>query len=254
MTTETTTKSKSAKPRRLPKAATKAKAESPKQWRVAESLLVLRNQINTISPNRQKISDGTIGDPSHASRNSDHNPWVVHKKVGVVTALDITHDPVHGIDSRKLADALLASKDNRIKYVISNGQIASGFTGQSPWVWRKYEGKNPHRHHMHLSVMPGSSLFDNDTPWRIETFTDAVPPILEEARPTEPAMPVLAMGTKGHDVEKLQYLLNTYGFKLTVDSDFGPKTKRAVMEFQAENGAVVDGIVGPHTWALLQGQ
>lgn len=243
--------SPSPKPKAKPKPKPKPTA-TVKQWRVAESLVTLRKQINTTSPNRHKDSDGTIGDTSHASRNSDHNPWVVNAGVGVVTALDITHDPSHGIDSRKLAQTLLDSRDARIKYVISNGQIASGFTGQSPWQWRRYEGKNPHKHHMHLSVMPSPSAFDNDTPWDLEAFVNAVPPILEEVRPTEPDEPVLAIGTKGRDVEKLQGLLNAHGYKLEPDSDFGPKTKRAVMEFQAENGAVVDGIVGRHTWSLLK--
>jgi len=224
----------------------------PKQWRVAESLITLRKQINTISPNRSKISDGTIGDPAHASRNSDHNPWVMNAGVGVVTALDITHDPAHGIDARKLAQALLDSRDPRIKYVISNGQIASGATGKSPWKWRAYEGKNPHRHHMHLSVTSDVGSFDDDIPWELGVFESAIPPILEESRPTEPDMPVLAMGTKGHAVATLQGLLNARGYEVEVDSDFGPKTKRAVMAFQKDAGAVVDGIVGPHTWSLLR--
>ena len=67
-------------------------------WRLARSLAVLRSQINDLSPNRSKISDGTIGNQEHASRVSDHNP----NAAGVVTAMDITHDPQHGIDSEKL--------------------------------------------------------------------------------------------------------------------------------------------------------
>jgi hypothetical protein len=43
-------------------------------WRVAKSLLTLREQVDAMAPNRNKSSDGTIGDQSHRSRNSDHNP------------------------------------------------------------------------------------------------------------------------------------------------------------------------------------
>lgn len=43
-------------------------------WRVAKSLLVLRDQVNKMAPNRNKASDGTIGDETHQSHNSDHNP------------------------------------------------------------------------------------------------------------------------------------------------------------------------------------
>ncbi|HKV33547.1 MAG TPA: hypothetical protein VJP89_04485, partial [Pyrinomonadaceae bacterium] len=59
-------------------------------WRVAKSLLRLREQINELAPNRSKASDGTIGDAAHASRKSDHNPWVKDGSIGVVTAMDIT--------------------------------------------------------------------------------------------------------------------------------------------------------------------
>ena len=65
-------------------------------WRVAKSLLLLRNQVNRKAPNRSKVSDGTIGDKAHQSQNSDHNAWVKDGSVGVVTALDITHDPTDG--------------------------------------------------------------------------------------------------------------------------------------------------------------
>jgi hypothetical protein len=65
-------------------------------WRPAKSLIQLRDQINQIAPNRSKASDGTIGDAAHASRASDHNPWVREGDAGVVTAIDITHDPDDG--------------------------------------------------------------------------------------------------------------------------------------------------------------
>src|SRR5690606_32869264 len=114
-------------------------------WRLAKSLDVLRGQINKAHPSRSKISDGTIGDAAHSSRNSDHNPWVKDGAMGVVTALDITHDPDNGVNIQQLADALVASRDDRIKYIICNGKIVSGSgQGNPAWVWRNYTGANQH--------------------------------------------------------------------------------------------------------------
>jgi hypothetical protein len=94
-------------------------------WRVAESLKKLQSQVNSKAPNRSKKSDGTIGDAAHATRNSDHNPWVKDGTKGVVTALDITHDPANGCDAGQIAEAIRSSKDSRVKYMIWNKKIAS---------------------------------------------------------------------------------------------------------------------------------
>ena len=133
-------------------------------WRVAESLLTLRRQIDTMAPGRNKSSDGTIGDASHQSRNSDHNP----NSDGVVTAMDITNDPAHGADAPALGELLRLSGDPRIKYVISNARIFSSKI--SPWKWRPYDGANAHREHIHISVMDQKSKYDDKTPWQIDNM------------------------------------------------------------------------------------
>ncbi|MEI5680510.1 MULTISPECIES: peptidoglycan-binding domain-containing protein [unclassified Mesorhizobium] len=212
-------------------------------WRLAKSLETLRAQINALSPNRSKISDGTIGDAAHASRSSDHNPWVKDGKTGIVTGMDLTHDPAHGIDSEALADALLASRDSRIKYVISNKKIASGSDGPSPWKWRLYTGKNPHNHHVHLSVKPDKASYDSTKPWAIDL---KVSPAAVAAPATKPKNPVLVKGSKGADVKRLQGLLG-----LATDGAFGPKTEAAVVAFQKTYNLVSDGKVGPQTWDEL---
>lgn len=144
-------------------------AETARPWRVAKSLLTLREQINKAFPKRSKASDGTIGDPAHQSRNSDHNAWVVDGSSGVVTALDITHDPSNGCDAGKLAETLRASKDARIKYIISNARISSPVpkNGKPAWAWRPYTGTNPHRKHFHVSVQPEKAKYDSTATWKI---------------------------------------------------------------------------------------
>ena len=66
-------------------------------------------------------------------------------------------------------------------------------------------------------------------------------------------MPLIKKGSKGDAVKKLQQILNSKGYKLSVDSDFGPATEAAVKAFQKANGLEVDGEVGPITWNSLFG-
>jgi lysozyme family protein len=141
-----------------------------RRWRLAASLTALRQQIDTLAPHRSKASDGSIRDAAHASRASDHNPWVIDDGVGVVTAIDVTHDPAGGCDAALLADTLRKGHDARIKYVISNRRIASAKAiGAVPaWAWRAYTGANPHDHHCHISVMPTKARYDSAAAWPIE--------------------------------------------------------------------------------------
>ena len=140
-------------------------------WRLAKSLDVLRKQVNERWPRRSKTADGTIGDAAHASRSSDHNPWVKDGAMGVVTAIDFTNDPQDGVDSQLLAEALRASRDPRIKYIISNRRICSGTGGTSkPWAWRPYTGSNPHNKHVHLSVNPEKRDYDSVKPWNLDAY------------------------------------------------------------------------------------
>jgi hypothetical protein len=136
-------------------------------WRVAESLQTLLKQLNAAFPKRSKASDGSIGDAKHASRTSDHNPWVKDKKgMGVVTARDFTHDSQTGIDCNWLAETLVKNKDPRIKYIIWNKRICSSKT--APWQWRPYKGSNAHQHHLHLSVIDDPKLYDSTKAWALD--------------------------------------------------------------------------------------
>ena len=116
-------------------------------WRLAKSLIKLRDQIDAAAPHRSKVSDGSIGDQAHQARVSDHNP----DANGVVHAIDVTHDPEHGVDGKILSRWL--STDLRTKYVIFNGEIWKARTGK----WEVYTGPNKHTHHVHVSVKSESA-------------------------------------------------------------------------------------------------
>lgn len=208
-------------------------------WRVAKSLEVLRDQVNAASPNRSKISDGTIGDAAHASKSSDHNPHIMDGDTGVVTAIDITHDPEHGVDIQKLADALVASRDSRIKYIIANGKIVSG-SGQSKpaWQWRPYGGSNKHSRHVHISVKSVKSKYDDRRPWKFDAAA------ISDVTPDDS---VLRKGSSGPFVSELQANLRKLGYSIKVDGEFGTNTEAAVKRFQERAGLTVDGWAGPRT-------
>lgn len=62
----------------------------------------------------------------------------------------------------------------------------------------------------------------------------------------------LYWGSSGADVTKVQSLLNRWGYYAgPIDGYYSGKTFRAVQDFQRKNGLVVDGVVGPRTWAAL---
>jgi len=110
----------------------------------------LRLQVDDSYADRDKSSDGWVGNLAHSLRPSDHNP----DAEGIVRAIDIDRD-LSGKAKPDLmpylADQIrLAAKrgDKRISYIIFNGRIASSRMG---WRWRKYSGINPHTKHCHIS-------------------------------------------------------------------------------------------------------
>ena len=132
----------------------------PKPWRLAASLTKLREQVNAKWPSRSKISDGSIGDAAHAARTSDHNPWIHDQSnTPIVSAIDITHDPLTGPAGQQLADSLIT--DTRVKYVIFNHRIWKSRTGQ----WEPYHGSNAHEHHVHVSVKALQASYDDNKEW-----------------------------------------------------------------------------------------
>jgi hypothetical protein len=110
----------------------------------------LRLQVDDSYPDRDRTSDGWIGDARHSARASDHNP----DSTGIVRAIDIDRDLSYDAKPDFMCDLadqirLCAKRgDKRISYVIFNGKISSA---RSLWRWRAYKGINPHVKHCHVS-------------------------------------------------------------------------------------------------------
>ena len=116
--------------------------------RLSKSVIQFREQADDAYPDRDRSSDGTIGDARHSKTKSDHNPDAL---TGFVRAFDLDAS-LDGKDATAhyLADQIriIAKSDKRIAYVIFNKRIASKRT---LFRWVKYRGTNPHTKHIHIS-------------------------------------------------------------------------------------------------------
>ena len=210
------------------------------QDRLAKCLETLIDDIDRRFPERDRHNDGTLGDARHRAlgEKTDHNPHVHLNGAGIVTALDVTHDPEHGFDAQVFADSLREERDKRIKYVIFNGRIFSSTT--DPWQWRRRnQGPGDHAEHVHVSVVDDPTRYDDASPWTydVSDTADGPPQIFP---------PKLKRGDSGPAVVDLQTLLG-----IEADGDFGDDTDAAVRAFQLRNNLFDDGIVGSHTWGVL---
>jgi hypothetical protein len=193
----------------------------------APCLARLKQALNTRWPNRDRSSDGWIGDLAHQSRISDHNP---DKKTGVVRARDVDKDGVH---RPTVTASLLAHPSTR--YVISNARIFHIDDGFKP---RAYSGTNLHHGHDHESIKHTLVAENSKAPWKFIS--------------SAPTWPLLREGMSGMAVFELQAYLNGHGGSLRLDSDFGDATDNTVRAFQKSKGLRVDGVVGPQTIQALR--
>lgn len=210
--------------------------------RAAYSLSTLLKQINAKFPYRDKASDGGIGDAAHQTRISDHNP----DADGVYHAYDFDHDPdFNGLDCYVLKQQLIASWDNRIKYIIFMRRIWYADTRDEFY----YDGPNPHDHHLHLSVVSGP-LGDDDRFWSL--------PFLAINQGPTPSGTYCQYGDRNDRVLNLQKHMTTVyrGYNpYTPTGYYGDATRSGIAEFQDRVGIAgpdADGsIVGPRTLTAL---
>lgn len=66
---------------------------------------------------------------------------------------------------------------------------------------------------------------------------------------------MIRWGNRGEDVRYAQDRLNAHGSEpqLAADAIFGPLTNKSTRHYQRTHGLSVDGIIGPRTWASLDG-
>ncbi len=190
-------------------------------------------------PNRNRASDGIMGDAAHQARPSDHN---------LGNAYDLTHDVANGVDCRALSR--LVMNDPRVKYVIFAGQIYRTYRPAQGWA--TYTGPNSHHHHMHVSIKADSRNDLAPWPWSSGAPAGGGQPV-DAGAGGAPAYPgtVIKLDSRGAHVRTVQQRLKDLGFTLDVDGNFGQGTLGQVKAFQRQKGLDDDGKVGPGTWGAL---
>lgn len=209
---------------------------------LAPSLVELRGEINARWPNRDKASDGWIGDADHSSRISDHNP----DEKGCVHALDVDVD---GIGVQQLLRATIG--DNRVWYVIFNHRIYSRTYG---WTPRVYTGSNPHTMHVHISIRYNHAAENATRTW----LGDRKPKPTKGGRlPLVDLSNVLRQIERAErenaGIKRIQRQLNSkYDLQLAVDGWWGPRTRAAYAQHeQTIDARVPDGIPGMRSLTVL---
>lgn len=219
-------------------------------WRVANSLIVLRTQVNVLFPQRDTSSDGTIGDTAHAATKSEHNP----DANGVVRAWDCDADLSPTVKVQALVDALLKARDTRILYIIHRGKMYRSYpkTGVKPWEAAPYTGKNAHMEHMHISAVEDSRLYDSKELWKLGDLGKAVSTSSSPPDPQKPGVQRGIMATYFRD-SAVAYSDVPKGWNerpgcaLPYRFPEGPRRKVKVTNSRTKLSVICDVIdVGPH--------
>jgi len=136
-----------------------------RKWTASEAVAKLGTQVDAAQPIGH-ATDGTVAGKAHDQVNpsSDHRPHPFSGP-GIVRAIDIGVNP-----GDPLAENLRLNEDPRIKYVIHQGRTFSGVDSSMPFVWRDYDGPNPHDTHIHVSVL--TTADNNTSEWNIEGGDD----------------------------------------------------------------------------------
>jgi hypothetical protein len=146
-------------------------------WILVPCLGQLRTEFNRIAPNRDKTTDGSIGDAAHQDSVSDHNPDETGAvpirdadSVNEVHAIDVDIDlRVPGLTMEGVVQFILkrcrSGAEKRLRYIIYNRRI---WSASSDWVQQSYSGANAHSAHAHFSASYDTAREASTASWHLE--------------------------------------------------------------------------------------
>lgn len=153
----------------------------------------------------------------------------------------------------QLAEAMRRkSKELGIQCIIWNRKIWSGAHPNAGW--RRYTGVASHTDHIHVEFTWATARKSESA--AIKLFNKHVGDAGNiKVKPTAPKYttvtgktPLVKLYHKGEPVRRIQAAVG-----VKVDGYYGPDTASAVGAFQKKRGLAADKIVGPDTWAAING-
>ena len=154
-------------------------------WKLTDGLQNLRDQVNEAFPDRDKASDGTIGDTAHQAETSGHNrddtpgsrpEWDGDPdSTPEVRAWDMDSDlRAAPATAQQVVDHIrrLPGVSSVLRYIIYNRKIYRASNG---WVAETYDGKSAHTEHIHFSGQYTQAADNNTTfDYRLEEIPVAL--------------------------------------------------------------------------------
>jgi glycosyl hydrolase family 25 len=230
-----------------------SKLEVPMAWFVVPALEDLRLQLNAAFPNRDKSSDGGIGDTSHAARPSSHNPDLTGSpeyrdgdSKDEVRARDFDKDlKDSSVSAEDVVQHLIkGAKSGRfwwLRYIIYNRRI---WSKSNNWSQATYSGSNPHDHHFHVNSDFTQSA---DTVDNVDYGLDELKPKPNRTVTYQyftARLPVLKKGDSDPiEEDGAAYVKRAQrALIIEADGDYGPLTTAAVKDLNiaAHDGTVID--------------